>query len=204
MLGRYSCVATVCVLTGCGGAGVLEYTGGVPKAYRAQFAVESCALKSHLKVPAAETKFYLVDGRESYAWLGVDSKYRGVEIENYYQDEHGHHFSVRERRRAWQYHIPDEVGANGVMEYFERDNLKVVKIRDGFSVQGTPTDKCTLTFVGSEDGPTSDSTKPAEPCSAGEPTPSSDPGAEQSASPAASGSEATPSAASEPASEETP
>lgn len=182
---------------------MLEYTGGVPKAYRAQFAVESCSLKSHLKVPAAQTKFYLIDGRESYAWLGVDSKYRGAEIENYYQDERGHHFSFRERRRAWQYHIPDEVGANGVMEYFERDNIKVVKVRDGFSVQGTPTDQCTLVFVGGENGPTSDS-KPAEPCSNTESAPPQDVASGQTAAPAEPNFETAPGAASEPASEETP
>lgn len=173
MLGKYAWVATASVLLGCGGAGVLEYASGVPTAFRAQFSAEGCSLKSHLKVAAEQTKFYLIDGREAYAWLAVDSKYRGSEVENYYQDEHGHHFSFRERRRAWQYHIPDEVGANGVMEYFERDNLRVVKIRDGFAVQGSPTEQCALVYVGNDDSTPSSDAKPTPPCPTAAAAPSS-------------------------------
>ena len=127
---------------------MLEYRSGELEEFLAEFAAnDGCELNSHLRLPATTTKFFLIDGRESYAWLGVNSKYRGLEIENYYHDADGHHFSFRERHRAWQYHIPDQVGADGVMEYFEETNMKIVGIGDGFAVEGEPMGQCELTFV---------------------------------------------------------
>jgi hypothetical protein len=159
-------------LSGCGAPGVLSYNSGVPKGFRAEFAAaDGCSAKSHLRIPAALTKFYLIDGRESYAWLGVNQKYRGLEIEAYYRDEKGHHFSFRERRRAWQYHIPDEVGANGIMEYFEDNKLDLVAVDDGFRVVGHALAQCELTYVGAEGHPLSAKHEPATPPPCASPDP---------------------------------
>lgn len=124
----------------------LVYKDGVPKTARAKFTTESCRWESHLRIPTTDTQFYLIDGRRSYALLVLDQHSIGEEIENYVKDDTGHHFSVTERRRAWQYSFPDERGAAGTLSYFE-DSFRADAREHGFKIGGTPKGTCTLQSV---------------------------------------------------------
>jgi hypothetical protein len=154
-------MATLAVaLTSCGPS-VLSYKKGTPSGARAKFESRACQLESHLRIPATETQFYLIDGRRSYALLVLDEHAVGQELENYFKDEQGHHFAIRIRHRAWQYSFPDERGAAGTLAYYE-NSFSPVPHDDGYSISGTPLGSCTLESVALPDTGQPDETSCAE------------------------------------------
>lgn len=181
MRGETAAIAWAVFCVGCGVSGALAYREGAPREFHAEFAAKGCNVESHLRLPAHSTKFYLINGRTSFAWLAVDSAYEGVEVENYHKDAAGHHFTLVDRIRAWQYDIPDEVGATGSMRYFEHRPIRTTRIGGGLQVNETPVGSCELTYVGSSESQSikkesrEDSPPPCPSVAPSQTTPSTDP-----------------------------
>jgi len=125
------------------------YSGGFPPAPVVEFGSPGCSIRTQAGVALSDARLFMVHGRKAYSLLVLDQKGKGIEIENYWKDQEGHHFvTYKEEGAAWHYTFPDRRGASGKISRYTE-----YKLKDGLgyrAIEGEPTGSCKLEFVSAE------------------------------------------------------